>query len=236
MTWDVEFYADFALEYDGLEEDVQDELLAHLHLLEEFGPVLGRPWADTLKGSKHANMKELRFNAADGVWRVAFAFDRRRRAILLVAGDKSGGSEKRFYKELISKADERFDKHLSVTKKGKDLNIMGTTLKDTMKKLPAARRKKVEARANELIAQEMTLRELRQAHRRTQERIAEALNIGQEGVSRLEKRTDLLISTLRSYIEAMGGSLSIIAKFPDHPPVEVAGLTNIDTDREPIHS
>jgi hypothetical protein len=113
---------------------------------------------------------------------------------------------------------------------------MGTTLKDTMKKLPAARRKKVEARANELIAQEMTLRELRQAHRRTQERIAEALNIGQEGVSRLEKRTDLLISTLRSYIEAMGGSLSIIAKFPDHPPVEVAGLTNIDTDREPIHS
>ena len=120
MTWDVEFYADFALEYDGLEEDVQDELLAHLHLLEEFGPVLGRPWADTLKGSKHANMKELRFNAADGVWRVAFAFDRRRRVILLVAGDKSGGSEKRFYKELIRKADERFDKHLSATKKGKD--------------------------------------------------------------------------------------------------------------------
>jgi hypothetical protein len=120
VTWDIEFYADFALEFDELEEDVQDELLAHLHLLREFGPVLGRPWADTLKSSKHANMKELRFNVADGVWRVAFAFDRRRRAILLVAGDKSGGIEKRFYKELIRKADERFDKHLSVTKKGKD--------------------------------------------------------------------------------------------------------------------
>lgn len=119
MTWDVEFYADFALEFDELEEEVQDELLAHLHLLGEFGPVLGRPWADTLKGSKHANMKELRFNAADGVWRVAFAFDRRRRAVLLVAGDKSGGSEKRFYKELIRKADDRFDRHLSATKKGK---------------------------------------------------------------------------------------------------------------------
>lgn len=113
---------------------------------------------------------------------------------------------------------------------------MATTLKDKMKKLPAARRKKVEARAAALIAQEMTLRELRQAHRRTQERIAEALNIGQEGVSRLEKRTDLLISTLRSYIEAMGGSLSIIAKFPDHPPVEVAGLANIDAEKESIHS
>lgn len=113
---------------------------------------------------------------------------------------------------------------------------MATTSKDKMKKLPAARRKKVEARAAALIAQEMTLRELRQAHRRTQERIAEALNIGQEGVSRLEKRTDLLISTLRSYIEAMGGSLSIIAKFPDHPPVEVAGLANIDAEKESIHS
>ena len=121
MTWDVEFYADFALEFEELEEEVQNELLAHVHLLGEFGPVLGRPWADTLKGSKHANMKELRFKAVAGVWRVAFAFDRRRRVILLVAGDKSGGSEKRFYKELIRKADERFDKHLSTTaKKGKD--------------------------------------------------------------------------------------------------------------------
>lgn len=113
---------------------------------------------------------------------------------------------------------------------------MATTLKDKMKKLPAARRKRVEARAARLIAQEMTLRELRQAHKRTQERIAETLGIGQEGVSRLEKRSDLLLSTLRSYIEAMGGSLSIIAKFPDHPPVEVAGLANIDVDTETVHS
>lgn len=121
VTWDVEFYADFALEFQELEEEVQDELLAHVHLLGEFGPILGRPWADTLKGSKHANMKELRFKAAAGVWRVAFAFDHRRRAILLVAGDKSGDSEKRFYKELIRKADERFDQHLSTTaRKGKD--------------------------------------------------------------------------------------------------------------------
>jgi len=74
---------------------------------------LGRPRVDTLNGSRHANMKELRFSAADGEWRVAFAFDPRRKAILLVAGDKSGGSEKRFYRELIKKADERFDAHLA---------------------------------------------------------------------------------------------------------------------------
>ncbi len=85
--------------------------------LEQFGPLLGRPRVDTLKGSRHANMKELRFDAADGVWRVAFAFDPKRKAILLVAGDKSGGSEKRFYRLLIAKADERFDGHLSRLKK-----------------------------------------------------------------------------------------------------------------------
>ena len=67
---------------------------------------------DTLKDSRHANMKELRFDAADGVWRVAFAFDPKRKAILLVAGDKSGISEKKFYKRLIAKADDRFDAHL----------------------------------------------------------------------------------------------------------------------------
>ena len=73
---------------------------------------MGRPRVDTLKGSRHANMKELRFDAADGVWRVAFAFDRKRQAILLAGGDKSGGSEKRFYRQLIKKADARFDEHV----------------------------------------------------------------------------------------------------------------------------
>jgi hypothetical protein len=62
-------------------------------------------------------MKELRFSAADGEWRVAFAFDPKRRAILLVARDKSGGSEKRFYRELIRKADKRFDVHLARLKR-----------------------------------------------------------------------------------------------------------------------
>jgi hypothetical protein len=73
-----------------LPESVQDELYAHAERLAVFGPNLGRPHADTLEGSKHANMKELRFNADDGVWRVAFAFDLERKAVLLVAGDKSG--------------------------------------------------------------------------------------------------------------------------------------------------
>jgi hypothetical protein len=120
MNWDVLFHDAFDTEFEDLPETVQDELLAHARLLQEFGPHLGRPRVDTLKGSKHANMKEMRFDADGGVWRVAFAFDPRRKAILRVCGDKSGGSGKRFYKQLLRKADERFDDHVSrLTQKGK---------------------------------------------------------------------------------------------------------------------
>ena len=112
MAWEVAFHPDFDPEFDALAPEVQDELLAHARLLEAFGPTLGRPRADTLKGSRHANMKELRFTADGGVWRIAFAFDPERRAVLLVAADKSGVAERRLYRRLIGKADERFDRHL----------------------------------------------------------------------------------------------------------------------------
>jgi hypothetical protein len=112
VSWFVEIGDEFEPEFDALNEDARMEILALSRLLQQFGPQLGRPRVDTLKGSRHSNMKELRFDAADGVWRVAFAFDPKRKAILLVAGDKSGGSEKRFYRELIRKADDRFDAHL----------------------------------------------------------------------------------------------------------------------------
>ena len=98
------------------------------------------------------------------------------------------------------------------------------------KELTPARRRKIESRAAQLIAEEMSLRDLRQALKLTQERMAETLGIGQEGVSRLEKRSDLLISTLRSYVEAMGGSLSIVAEFPDRHPILLSGLANVDAE------
>ena len=104
-----------------------------------------------------------------------------------------------------------------------------STLKERIKELTPARRKKVEAHAAELIAEEMSLRDLRQALKLTQERLAEALDIGQDGISRLEKRSDLLISTLRSYIEAMGGHLELIAEFPNRPPVILSGLASMET-------
>jgi len=120
VGWIVEIGDEFEPEFDGLHEDVRTEILALTRLLQQFGPQLGRPRVDTLNGSRHANMKELRFSAADGEWRAAFAFDTKRKAILLVAGDKSGVGEKRFYRELIRKADDRFDAHLDRLKKQRE--------------------------------------------------------------------------------------------------------------------
>lgn len=108
---------------------------------------------------------------------------------------------------------------------------MATSLKDKMKKLPAKRRQRVNARASQLIDEELSLQELRKARELTQERMAELLQIRQENVSRLEKRSDLLVSTLRSYIEAMGGHLKVIVEFPDQPPVEIDGLFTVDKTR-----
>lgn len=117
MPWTVEIGDEFEPEFNGLHEDVRTEILALSRLLQQFGPQLGRPRVDTLNGSRHPNMKEVRFSAADGEWRVAFAFDPKREAILLVAGDKSGVSEKNFYRRLIAKADRRFDAHLNRLKR-----------------------------------------------------------------------------------------------------------------------
>ncbi|WP_353227582.1 type II toxin-antitoxin system RelE/ParE family toxin [Novosphingobium sp.] len=116
MEWTVTNHEAFEPEYAALPTSVRLALLAELMLLRTYGPALARPHADTLTGSKYPNMKELRFNAEDGVWRVAFAFDPKRKGIILVAGDKTGVAQKRFYKALIGKADARFAEHLDALK------------------------------------------------------------------------------------------------------------------------
>jgi transcriptional regulator with XRE-family HTH domain len=101
---------------------------------------------------------------------------------------------------------------------------MAKTYEEMMKRLTSAQRKRVEARAAVLIAEEKSLRDLRHAIALTQERVARDLGISQDQVSKLEKRSDLLISTLRRYVEAMGGKLRLSAEFPDRPPVLIGGL------------
>jgi hypothetical protein len=109
--WTVEFHPDFSREVLGFSESVRREIYSRVGLLRMLGPQLGRPQVDTLNGSNHPNMKELRFCADNGAWRVAFAFDLHRRAILLVGGDKSGVSQDKFYRNLIDIADRRFHQH-----------------------------------------------------------------------------------------------------------------------------
>ena len=102
---------------------------------------------------------------------------------------------------------------------------MAVKVNDKIKILRPAQRRKVEARAAELVAEEMTLRELRRARKLTQVRMAKALGITQDSVSRLEKRSDLLLSTLRKTVKAMGGNLFLVAEFPDRPPVVLSGIS-----------
>lgn len=118
MPWSIEFDDDFESEFQILSEGVQNELLANIAVLSELGPSLGRPVVGTLNGSKkYSNLKELRFNKENGVWRFMFAFDSNKKAIILNGGNKSGKNEKRFYEKQIKIAEKRFEIHLEKQKK-----------------------------------------------------------------------------------------------------------------------
>jgi transcriptional regulator with XRE-family HTH domain len=104
---------------------------------------------------------------------------------------------------------------------------MGKTLEELLAELSPAQRKRVEARAKELEVEEKTLRDLRQAQRLTQQHMARKLGVKQHSISRMEQRTDMLLSTLRDYIEKMGGELEITAHLPGHEPVRIGGFSDI---------
>ncbi len=115
--WTVEFHHDFYREFQDWSEPVQDALLSQTGKLRVMGPSLGRPSVDALKGSAYGNMKELRFEAESGVWRVAFSFDPERKAILLCGGSKTGVQSDRFYQVLLRIADKRYRGHLEQLKR-----------------------------------------------------------------------------------------------------------------------
>lgn len=112
MIWAVLEHPAFADERNALPQAVSDKLDAMILLIEQYGPDLGRPAVDRLNASAHTNMKELRFKL-DGVWRFAFAFDPERSAVVLVGSNKEGKNQKRFYKQLIAIADDRFAEWLA---------------------------------------------------------------------------------------------------------------------------
>ena len=109
---------------------------------------------------------------------------------------------------------------------------MTISLEKMLAELPTDRRKRIEQRAAKLIAEELNLRELRRLRKLTQTRLSKKLKIGQEGVSRIEKRSDLYISTLRGYVEGVGGELTLMVRFPDQPPVFLTGLGEVNCEKE----
>lgn len=216
MNWTVLFHGEFDSEFQTLAKGLQDELLAHALLLSKFGPSLGRPTVDTLNGSKHANMKELRFGWQGEVWRVAFAFDPKRQASYSWAVTKAVPTRNGFTNGSVSPtlvSTLIWPRWQPLPHEGK--NDMPRNLEQVLAKLPAKRRAKVEQRAAELA----TLKDLRHAVERTQEELATTLGVGQDTISRLEQRSDMLLSTLKRYVEAMGGKLDLVATFPNRPPV-----------------
>lgn len=106
--------------------------------------------------------------------------------------------------------------------------VMARSLKEKLSQLPPERRQKIEQRTSELVAEEMTRQQLREALKLTQEQMAQILQIDQANVSRLEKRTDLMLSTLRKYVVAMGGDLRLVVEFPNRPPVTLVGISDIE--------
>lgn len=104
---------------------------------------------------------------------------------------------------------------------------MGRTLSRKIAQLPAHRRVAVKARAAELIAEELSLQDLRKAMNRTQVEIAKTLGVGQDTVSRYEQRSDMLLSTLKEYVEAMGGELDLVARFPNRKPIRIKKLRDL---------
>lgn len=110
MAWEVEVSDEFREWYEGLDADEQESVLYSVDLLRFAGPELRRPHADTVKGSRHSNMKELRVQHRGSPWRILFAFDPRRKAYLILAGDKTGDA--RWYEVNVPRADAIYDQHL----------------------------------------------------------------------------------------------------------------------------
>jgi hypothetical protein len=111
VRWEIEYTDEFEIWWNHLSTDEQEEISAKVELLEERGPTLSRPHADVITTSRHANMKELRGKVNDRHLRVLFAFDPRRKALLLLGGDKT--ADPKWYEKFVPIADELFDRHLS---------------------------------------------------------------------------------------------------------------------------
>ena len=216
MSWEVEFTDEFEEWWHTLSEAEQGKVDARVNLLMERGPNLGFPFSSQVKSSRFPEMRELRAQAGGDPLRMLYAFDPRRTAILLVAGDKTGddGGTRPTFPSRTG-----FLKSTCAPLKKRGPN-MAKNFQELRASLSPAARAASEAEHRRLI-EEMSLHQLRKARELTQTKIAEDLHMGQGDVSKLERRTDMYISTLASYLQAVGADLEIRAVFPDGRAVKI---------------
>ena len=189
------------------EDGLQEKVLADLLNLQNYGPRLPRPYADTVKGSQYKNMKELRIQYAGRPVRAFFAFDPVRQAIVLCAGDKR--NDKTFYEKLIRIADAEFTHHLT-SQRGSQVK----TLNEVIASRSPESQQRIQEMAEEMFL-ETGLQLLREELQLSQKHVADLMGVSQPAVTQLEQRgNDLKIATLKRYIEAMGGKLSINVELP----------------------
>lgn len=211
QEWDVILQDPLLNWFETLAEDDLLKIYAALELLSTEDPQLGRPYADTLQGAKYANLKELRVQSKLSVFRLFYIFDPIRQAIVLCGGDKKGKKEKLFYREMIALADKLMMITLLNFHRSKK---MSAKFKDLMNSLPAEKQAKVKAMADDM-RMELQLYRIREELELSQKQMAEALNISQPSVVALEKRgNDVKLSSVKRYIEAMGGALNLSVKLP----------------------
>lgn len=222
MAWELLYTEEYENWFKTLTKAEQEDVLSVVDLLITEGPHLPRPYADTLKGaSKVKNLKELRIQHSGNPYRVFYAFDPERRAILLCGGRKGGARDKRFYDRMIPMAERVFLDHLSKNNLNLREEVIVVKPYEELKKqispevLAGARVKTVE------ILTEMTIDEVKNANADVQPSEQDALCGNQSRFSQLEKRPDALISILSQRIEALGGKLEIQAKFSDGQVVEI---------------
>lgn len=211
MAWEVEGTDEFAVWFGNLRDDEQISVGRLVELLVEHGPALPFPYSSGIASSRHRHMRELRIQHEGRPYRVLYAFDPRRSAILLLGGDKTGND--RWYEEHVPLADTLYEEYL------RELEREGTDMKrhkwsDIKARTKPETRARIEAEARRL-SEDLHLSQLRKARGLTQETMAELLGVSQAEVSKMERRTELYVGTLRKFIEAMNGELVIAARFPD---------------------
>ena len=211
MAYEVEATDEWLAWFEALTAKEQEELAARIGLLEAKGPHLPFPYSSGVSQSGHTHMRELRAQIDGRPFRTLCAFDPRRVAILLIAGDKTGDD---WWYEVYVSSGRRPVRRTSRGSRDGGFDLMATKFQKIRERMAPDRRARIRKRTEELLG-ELPLQELRQARALSQEELAEVLGLNQATISKLERRADMYLSSLRRFIEAMGGELEITANFPE---------------------